>query len=176
MLLIIYFVDTYKPAVTRFLLHGSLSSCMLFLSGFVRPDDRRYWRMYKIIFGHSKAKYSNENYNCTGLWQTNKLFNLVGFTITFLKLNVVIKSTSLLLFTLRRLEFRSPEITIFSFIWWANSIACVNRDQYSLSVHCGRYVLHKRKDWPFAWIWTQRLSSKLFSSWIILEMFTFSFV
>jgi hypothetical protein len=22
----------------------------------------------------------------------------------------------------------------------------VNRDQYSLSVHCGRYVLHKRKD------------------------------
>jgi hypothetical protein len=40
----------------------------------------------------------------------------------------------------------------------------------------GRYVLHKRKDWPFAWIWTQRLSSKLFSSWIILEMFTFSVV
>jgi hypothetical protein len=33
-----------------------------------------------------------------------------------LKLNVVIKSTSLLLFTLKRLEFRSHEITIFSFI------------------------------------------------------------
>jgi hypothetical protein len=71
---------------------------------------------------------------------SNKLFNLVGFTITFLKLNVVIKSNSLLLFTLKRLEFRSPEITIFSFIWWANSIACVNRDQYSLSVHCGRWT------------------------------------
>jgi hypothetical protein len=25
-------------------------------------------------------------------------------------------------------------------------IARVNRDQYSLSVHCGRYVLNKRKD------------------------------
>jgi hypothetical protein len=41
---------------------------------------------------------------------SNKLFNLVGLTITFLKLNVVIKSTSLLLFTLKRLEFRSTEI------------------------------------------------------------------
>jgi hypothetical protein len=46
---------------------------------------------------------------------SNKLFYLVGFNITFLRLNVVIKSTSLLLFTLKRLEFKSPEITMFSF-------------------------------------------------------------
>jgi hypothetical protein len=51
---------------------------------------------------------------------STKLFNLVGFTITFLKLNVVIKSTSLLLW--QSIPTKTITVRDYDKPWFNNEI------------------------------------------------------
>jgi hypothetical protein len=73
-------------------------------------------------------------------------------------------------FTKSFLKIAQECIPIFSLTWYAKPIAWFKRAQYSESVHSGRYVLHKRKEWPLAWTSTQIVSSMSFSSSCFLQM------